>query len=102
MAWMIPATGVRPPLLMFVAVRAMAPVAGSPPKSGERIFAIPWPISSLFESCFAPIIPSATTAERSDSMAARTAMETAVGKTVLIVMKLKSGALGDGRLDGIL
>lgn len=29
---MMPATGVRPPLLMLVMVRAMAPVAGIPPK----------------------------------------------------------------------
>ena len=28
----IPATGVRPPFFTFVAVRAMAPVAGIPPK----------------------------------------------------------------------
>ena len=87
---------------MFVAVRAIAPVAGRPPKSGEKIFAIPWPISSLFESCFAPIIPSATTAERRDSMAARIAIETAVGNTVLIVVNEKSGADGVGRLEGIL
>ena len=34
-AWMMPATGVRPPFLTFVAVRAMAPVAGMPPNSGD-------------------------------------------------------------------
>ena len=33
-AWMIPATGVLLPLLILVMVRAMAPVAGIPPKSG--------------------------------------------------------------------
>ena len=37
-AWMIPATGVLPPLLILVIVRAMAPVAGIPPKSGEAMF----------------------------------------------------------------
>ena len=30
----MPATGVRPPFLTLVAVRAIAPVAGMPPKSG--------------------------------------------------------------------
>ena len=87
---------------MFVAVRAIAPVAGRPPKSGLKIFAIPWPISSLFESCFEPIIPSATTAERRDSMAASTAIETAVGKTVFIVSKSRAGSFGDGSPEGIL
>ena len=38
-AWMMPATGVLPPLLILVMVRAMAPVAGIPPKRGEAMFA---------------------------------------------------------------
>src|SRR2546427_8531167 len=33
--WVMPATGVRPPFLTFVAVRAIAPVAGIPPNSGR-------------------------------------------------------------------
>ena len=44
----MPATGVRAPARMLVAVRAMAPVAGSPPKSGEAMLAMPWAISSTF------------------------------------------------------
>ena len=36
-------------LLMFAIVRAIAPVAGMPPKSGEAMFAIPCPISSVLE-----------------------------------------------------
>ena len=32
-AWIIPATGVRAPVLIFIAVRAIAPVAGRPPKN---------------------------------------------------------------------
>ena len=40
-AWTMPATGVRPPLLILVIVRAMAPVAGIPPKRGEAILASP-------------------------------------------------------------
>ena len=45
MACTMPATGLRPPFLTFVAVRAIAPVAGIPPKSGVKIFATPWAIS---------------------------------------------------------
>ncbi|MND00965.1 hypothetical protein D3C83_197650 [compost metagenome] len=40
-AWIIPATGVRPPLRTFVAVRAIAPVAGMPPKKGVIRLAVP-------------------------------------------------------------
>ncbi len=46
-AWIRPATGVRPPFLTLVAVRAMAPVAGIPPKSGEAMFATPCATSSM-------------------------------------------------------
>ena len=69
-AWMIPATGVRPPFLTLVAVRAMAPVAGMPPKSGDAMLATPCATSSMFDRCRPPIMPSATTAESSDSIAA--------------------------------
>ena len=76
---------------LFVAVLAMAPVAGIPPKIGEAMFATPCAINSMFESCLEPIIPSATTAESKDSIAASTAIEIAVGKSVVIVFMLKSG-----------
>ena len=76
-AWTIPATGVRAPLLMLVAVRAIAPVAGMPPKSGDAMFAIPCATSSMLERCRPPIIPSATTAERRLSMAPSAAMANA-------------------------
>jgi hypothetical protein len=39
--WMMAATGVRAPLRIFAAVRAIAPVAAMPPTSGEKILAIP-------------------------------------------------------------
>src|SRR6266849_956973 len=54
---------------MLVAVLAIAPVAGSPPKSGERIFAIPCPTSSTFGLCLSPLMRSETTADISDSIA---------------------------------
>ena len=69
----MPASGVRPPVRMFVAVRAIAPVAGMPPKIGEAIFATPWATSSMFDLWRVPIIPSATTADSNDSIAASSA-----------------------------
>ena len=59
-AWMTPATGVRPPLLILVIVRAMAPVAGMPPNRGVTTLAIPWATSSWLELCLSPVTPSAT------------------------------------------
>ena len=86
---------------MLVAVRAIAPVAGIPPKTGLAMFAIPCAINSVFESCFVPVIPSATTALNSDSIAARTAIEIAVGNKSIIVCRLNDGRLGAGIEDGI-
>ena len=73
-AWMIPATGVRPPFFTFVAVRAIAPVAGMPPNSGAAMFATPCATSSMLDRCLPPIMPSATTADNSDSIPARSAI----------------------------
>ena len=73
-AWTIPATGVRPPFLTLAAVRAIAPVAGIPPKRADMIFPTPWPTNSALERWLPPIMPSETTQERSDSIAARMAM----------------------------
>ena len=70
----IPATGVRPPFFTLVAVRAIAPVAGIPPNIGATMLATPCAISSMLDRCLPPIIPSATTAESSDSMAASSAI----------------------------
>ena len=70
----MPAMGERPPLLMLVMVRAMAPVAGMPPKSGEARLAKPWAISSVLELWWSPITPSATVAESRLSIAPRMAM----------------------------
>ena len=46
----MPATGVRPPVRTLVAVRAIAPVAGMPPKNGATMLAMPCAISSWFGS----------------------------------------------------
>ena len=58
----------------LAAVRAIAPVAGIPPKRADIIFPIPCPINSAFDLCLLPIIPSETTAESKDSIAASIAI----------------------------
>ena len=98
-AWIIPAIGVLPPLLMLVMVRAIAPVAGIPPKIGVTTLAIPWAISSVFESCLSPITPSATAAESKDSIAPNTAMVMATGKRFLMASQLSSGTTASGSCD---
>ena len=75
----MPATGERAPARTLVAVRASAPVAGSPPKRAEATFATPWAMSSQLERCRPPIMPSATTADSSDSTPARKAIVNALG-----------------------
>ena len=77
----MPATGVLPPLLMLVIVRAIAPVAGIPPKKGTTTFATPCAMSSVLELCLSPITPSATMADSRDSMAPSMAIVNAEGKS---------------------
>ena len=93
---MIPATGVRPPLLMFVIVRAMAPVAGIPPKIGEARLAIPCAISSVLELCLSPMTPSATVAESNDSMAPRMAIVMAGDTSDLMTSHVSEGTSAPG------
>ena len=97
-AWTIPATGVRPPLLILVIVLAMAPVAGIPPKIGVTILAIPRAMSSVLELCLALIIPSATVAESRDSMAPSAAMVMAIGKRFFTASQSRAGISAFGRL----
>ncbi len=87
--------------MIFVAVLAIAPVAGIPPKSGEKIFAVPCAINSIFDLCLPPIIPSPTTAERSDSIAARIAIVVAGLIKSLITDRSKCGIAGEGSDEGI-
>ena len=98
-AWIIPATGVLPPLLMFVIVRAMAPVAGIPPNNGVIRLAVPWAISSVFESCLSPVTPSATVADNNDSIAPKTAMVIATGNKSLMASQLSAGMVASGNSD---
>ncbi len=64
MAWTTPATGVFPPLLTLVIVRAMAPVAGMPPSMADATLAAPCATSSILDLCREPIMPSATVADK--------------------------------------
>jgi hypothetical protein len=101
MAWIMPATGVRAPERMLVAVRAIAPVAGSPPNSGETMFAIPCAVSSTFGLWWSRPMRSATTAESSDSIAPSSAIVIAGRKSVGISAGRNSGTLRCGSPEGM-
>src|SRR5437763_15307043 len=65
----MPAIGDCAPERMLVAVRAIAPVAGSPPNIGETMFATPRPISSTFGLWRSLLMRSETTGDINDSIA---------------------------------
>src|SRR5579862_150817 len=102
-AWIIPAKGVLAPVLILVAVLAIAPVAGMPPKKADPKLAIPCPTSSQLDLCLPPDMPSATIAESNDSMAANRAIVIASGIKCRNVATLKgrSGKEGKGKTLGI-
>jgi len=74
------AMGERLPYRMPVAVRAMAPVAAMPRRRGTRRFRRERE-QLASGSCLVPAMPSATTAERSDSIAPSTAIARAEGNS---------------------
>ena len=90
----MPATGVRPPFFTLVAVRAIAPVAGMPPNSGDAMFATPCATSSMFERCRPPIMPSATTADSSDSTAPSIAIVNAGPTSAVTCASERCGSTG--------
>ena len=75
----------------MAAVRAIAPVAGIPPKSEDIILPTPCPTSSAFERWCPPIIPSETTHDKSDSIEASIAIVNAGRIISLTRPKLNSG-----------
>src|SRR5262245_66137173 len=97
----MPATGLLPPLRTLVAVRAIAPVAGIPPNTDAMQFAIPWPMSSLLESCRSPVFASATTQDSRLSIAPRIAIVNAGLITYNSPEKLRLGNAGSGKVRGI-
>ena len=66
---------------MLVAVRASAPVAAMPPKNGATMLPMPSATSSEFGSCFVSVMPSAMTADSSDSIAPSIAIANAAGSS---------------------
>ena len=90
-AWIIPETGVRAPDRTFVAVRAIAPVAGRPPNIGDTTLATPCATSSTFGLCRSPLMRSATTADISDSIAPRRATVSAGDSSVRTSEGWKAG-----------
>ena len=97
----IPAIGVLPPFLTLAAVLAIAPVAGIPPNKADAIFPTPCAINSVFELCFSPIIPSATTADNKDSIAAKMAIVKAGLINFCTVIISIPGNLGSATFDDI-
>ena len=94
---MIPANGELPPWRILVAVRAIAPVDAIPPNKGANTLASPCPNNSVFDSCFVPLIPSATTADNKDSIAPSIAMVKAGPIKVNILSKLRIGIENSGK-----
>ena len=89
---------------MFVAVRASAPVAAIPPKIGAMMLPMPSPTSSELGSCFVPVMPSAMTAESSDSIAPSIAIANAAGKSSRTrpnVSEPPQGSAGVGMTEGM-
>ncbi len=96
-------TRVRAPARTFTAVRAIAPVAGIPPKSGETTFASPWPNSSRSGSWWAVSTrPSATFADRRLSIAPRAATASAAPNRSLMRPNGNDGKEGVGSESGSL
>ena len=83
--------------LKFAAVRAMAPVAGTPPKNMLKMLATPSPISSALELWLSPLMPSTTVALSKDSTPARKAIVKPLGKTFKSKATERSGICGAGR-----
>ena len=97
----MPATGPCAPERTFVAVRAIVPVTQNPPNRDEPRFATPCATNSQFDLWRRPVMPSATTAESSDSIAPSRVKAIAAGSTATIRASEISGRAGSGRDEGI-
>ena len=86
---------------MLVAVRPIAPVAAKPPNNGAAMLAMPCPISSWLESWRVPAMPSATTADSSDSMAPSIAIVNAGPISSMTRAAVISGNCSVGRPCGM-
>src|SRR5699024_6934883 len=99
--WKTPENGLTAPLFILVALRAIARVAGIPPKRGVTIFAIPCPISSRSELCLLPVIPSETTADSRDSIPPNIAITNAGCQSIKIFSQVIWGYLNVGNDCGM-
>ena len=86
---------------MLVAVRAIAPVAGKPPTSGEATLAMPCAISSTLGLWRSPLMRSETTADISDSIAPSMATVIAGEISGRMRWNCKGGIAKLGRPEGI-
>jgi len=97
----MPEMGPRAPARTLVAVRAMVPVTQMPPNSAEPILAKPCATSSQLERWRRPVMPSATTADNSDSMAPSSANAIASGNTASTFATENVGNAGKGNSRGM-
>ena len=97
----MPATGVLAPERTLVAVRAMAPVAGRPPTSGDAMLARPCAKSSTLELWRVPAMRSATTADINDSIAPSIATVNVGAMSVRIRSGRNDGTCTAGRPAGM-
>ena len=97
----MPDTGPCAPARTLVAVRAMVPVTQKPPNSAEAALPTPCATSSQLERWRRPVMPSATTAESSDSIAPSSVKDKAAGSTSRIFAKLNTGKDGNGSAWGM-
>ena len=97
----MPETGPCAPARTLVAVRAIVPVTQMPPNSAEPMLAKPCATSSQLERCRRPVMPSATTAESSDSIAPSSVKAMASGSTACMAARSKAGSAGRGSERGM-
>src|SRR5579862_47961 len=97
----MPEIGPRAPARTLVAVRATVPVTHMPPKITETMLATPWAPSSQLERWRRPVMPSATTADNSDSIAPNSAMAKASGRIACSFPRLNVGSDGAGSERGM-
>ena len=78
----------------------MVPVTQKPPKSAAPMFATPCATSSMFDRCCVPDMPSATIADKSDSIAPSRVKLKAQGSAARTASSEISGRAGAGRSRG--
>ncbi len=96
----MPERRVRPPAFALTAVRAIAPVIGTPPTKAETMLPRPCPMSSRSASWFCPVRASPTSADSSASMLPNKQMVNAGNMSELTTSSGSSGREGTGIVKG--